>query len=506
MAARIASLPGADIQAIVRTGYGTLKEAAFQLYRIADRQAAAGWLAAVPATSIADLEADRVPAAVQVALTSAGLRALRLPEEVIGSFSDEFLSGMAGEEGRSRRLGDIEASAPQRWVWGWGEREPHLLVMLYAETGRLADWRASAAPGAGSGLQLIHEIRAGDLGDREPFGFFDGASQPRVDWDERRTPNTRLDLDYGNVIARGEFLLGYRNEYDEIGDRPLVEEGSPASDLLPPVRTNPGFRDFGRNGTYLVLRQIAQDVRGFWRFMTETVGPDSAVKLAELMVGRRITGEPLAPPARRAIAGVGPDGRDRQLNNFTYDGDPDGLACPFGAHVRRANPRTGDLPGGRRGVIKETLGRLGLYKPELREDIVASARFHRLLRRGRAYGRVLTPAEAVRPDTADPESGLAFICLNASIGRQFEFVQNAWMVSAKFAGLTGEADPLLGTRADFPAGVRTDGFSTARPNGSRRHLRAVPRFTTVVGGAYFFLPGRRALRYIAAVGASADGR
>jgi deferrochelatase/peroxidase EfeB len=506
MAARIASLPGDDIQALVRSGFGTLSEATFLLCRITDRPAAAAWLGALPVTSVGDLERDRVTQAVQVALTSEGLRALGVPDAALGAFAPEFLSGMAGDEARSRRLGDVGENAPERWDWGWGEREPHLILMLYAETGGLPAWRERFEPGPENGLALVAEIASDDLGGREPFGFNDGASQPSVDWEDRRTPGTRADLDYGNLIAPGEFLLGYRNEYGELTERPLLEDGQPASEQLPPAKGQRAMRDLGRNGSYLVVRDIAQDVRGFWTYMTETAGAASAVKLAELMVGRRMTGEPLAPVSKRTIPGVGPQADDRRLNNFTYDGDPDGFACPLGAHVRRANPRTGDLPGGRRGVPKEILGRLGLYKPELREDVVASARFHRLLRRGRPYGTVLTPADAVRPETPDPGAGLFFACLNANITRQFEFVQNAWMVNAKFAGLSGEADPLLGSRIDFPEGVRTDGFSTVRLNRSMRHLRALPRFTTVVGGAYFFLPGIRALRYFAAAAAAAQPR
>lgn len=488
-----------DIQGLVKTGYGSLKDAVFLLYRVTDPAQASRWLEQARPTSIADLEGAHAATATQLALTSAGLRALGLPGAVIGSFAGEFVSGMAGEESRSRRLGDVAGNAPDLWEWGWGEREPHLMVMLYAQQGGLSAWRSSAAPGDGDGLRLVKEIRSDDLNDHEPFGFFDGASQPWIDWQARRTPNTRSDLDYGNILALGEVLLGYPNEYDELTDRPLVPGGAPAAELLPPAEDQPGFRDAGVNGSYLVIRQIDQHVREFWRYMSGIAGENGAVRLAEMMIGRRMTGEPLVPPARRPIRGVGPDSHDKRLNGFTFASDVDGAACPFGAHIRRANPRTGDLPGGKQGVAKEILGRLGLFKPELRRDVIASARFHRLLRRGRAYGRVLSPAEAILPDTPDPRSGLSFVCLNANITRQFEFVQNAWLVNPKFGGLTGEGDPLLGSRSDFPAGHRTDSFSTARPNGATRRLRELPRFTTVRGGAYFFLPSLSALRYIAAV-------
>ena len=47
---------------------------------------------------------------------------------------------------------------------------------------------------------------------------------------------------------------------------------------------------------------------------------------------------------------------------------------------------------------------------------------------------------SIRPRT-DPKTGIHFLCLNANIARQFEFIQGAWIANAKFAALTGEQDP-----------------------------------------------------------------
>jgi deferrochelatase/peroxidase EfeB len=81
---------------------------------------------------------------------------------------------------------------------------------------------------------------------------------------------------------------------------------------------------------------------------------------------------------------------------------------------------------------------------------MSSVRFHRILRRGREYGPRLSPSDALAPAPPnDPERGLHFVCLNANILRQFEFLQNAWIVNTKFSALTGESDPLLWkSRAD----------------------------------------------------------
>jgi hypothetical protein len=70
-------------------------------------------------------------------------------------------------------------------------------------------------------------------------------------------------------------------------------------------------------------------------------------------------------------------------------------------------------------------------------------------------------------------------------------------MSTKFDGLTEESDPLLGNRQPIPGCPVTDAFSLPQGDGTRRHIRGLPQVVTVRGGAYFFLPGIRALRYFA---------
>ena len=136
------------------------------------------------------------------------------------------------------------------------------------------------------------------------------------------------------------------------------------------------------------------------------------------------------------------------------------------------------------------------------DDTIASARFHRILRRGREYGTKIDRQAALDLTTPDPEAGLQFICLNANIARQFEFVQGAWLASAKFADLTGEQDPLLGNREPFPTPPmsetleRTDSFTRPVAEPACRRAAGLPQFVTVKGGAYFFMPGLRALKWI----------
>jgi Dyp-type peroxidase family len=240
----------------------------------------------------------------------------------------------------------------------------------------------------------------------------------------------------------------------------------PADLLFARQGSSSGWRDLGRNGSYLVFRQLSQDVARFWNFV-DTVArangagdPDARVRLAAKMVGRWPSGAPLVKS---------PDRDDPSLkrdNNFSYAAsDPHGFACPIGAHIRRCNPR-------------DSLG----DDPDMAR---AAANRHRLLRRGRLYGDRI--ADPLVDD--GQERGLHFICLNADIERQFEFVQQTWINNPMFGGVNGEVDPLMGTQDGR-------GTYTIPEDPLRTRIHGVPRFVHVKGGAYFFLPGMAALRYV----------
>ena len=497
------SVDFSDIQALVRYAHGPLTEACFFLLRIADRGAARAWLRVA---QIANARAEPAPStpdtALHIAFTAEGLRALGVSEAVIAGFSAEFLSGMAGEASRSRRLGDIGASAPGSWEWGRDGTTPHLAVMLYAKSGKLEVLKSSVTDQSWrAAFELVRCLSTTTVDGREPFGFRDGISQPQLDWARTRAANgDALERDYGNLVALGEFLLGYRNEYGKYTDRPLIDPGTdPNAAGLPAAEDAPELRDLGRNGTYLILRQLRQDVRGFWRFLDKQASSNRAERerLATSMVGRTLEGVPVMPLMTRSIAGIEPGSDDAKSNQFTFDAHPGGTRGPFGAHIQRANPRTADLPPGTKGFLSRLIKVFGFNRQTIRDDMIASARFHRILRRGRDYGPYLPPDDALRPGASDEDRGLHFICLVANISRQFEFVQNAWVMSTKFNGLSGESDPLLGNRQPIPGCPVTSSFSMPREGKPPDCLVGVPQFVTVRGGAYFFLPGVRALRYLA---------
>ena len=274
-------------------------------------------------------------------------------------------------------------------------------------------------------------------------------------------------------------------------------------------------------------------MRGFWRWVgaeAERVGVDPTA-LAEAMVGRRMSGAAL-PDIETGLDLPGVDPADRGVNGFVFDADPDGLSCPIGAHIRRANPRTGDAPPGAEGAIDNILATLGLTArwqrtptsstlpweenntvwPYLRreDDAIASARFHRILRRGREYGTKIDRQAALDLATPDPEAGLQFICLNAPSTSLASSSSCRARGSARRQvrrpdRRTGPAarQPGAVSRASYEREAGAHGQLHARP---RRRARlpsreqgALPQFVTVKGGAYFFMPGLAALRWIASL-------
>src|SRR5262249_13442914 len=153
-------------------------------------------------------------------------------------------------------------------------------------------------------------------------------------------------------------LLGYRNEYGKFTERPLLEDDATTNELLAALDA-PGKKDLGRNGTYLVVRQLEQDVRKFWQFIDKQASGDASErdKLAAAMVGRKVDGDPRVPIRNEPIQGI--DKEQASKNQFTFDDDPAGARCPFGAHVRRANPRNADFPERPANVLKKLITILG---------------------------------------------------------------------------------------------------------------------------------------------------
>jgi deferrochelatase/peroxidase EfeB len=249
-------------------------------------------------------------------------------------------------------------------------------------------------------------------------------------------------------------------------------EGRGRAQGLKPEGAPEGFLNFGLNGSYLVVRELRQNVAAFWNSVHDGAAkirahdPSAthvtAQWLAERIVGRNIDGHLLCP------GGLLPADEDKRPQNdfgFFRD-DPRGRGCPLGSHVRRGNPRD------------------GLAKDEAAaQTLLDAANNHRILRRGRKYG---TTIKDPRQDDHQ-ERGLLFICLNTDIARQFEFVQQTWILNSNFATLFDETDPLVGPKGHFTI-----------PEQPLRRIVEVATFIRMAGGEYFFLPSIPALNYLAA--------
>jgi Dyp-type peroxidase family len=452
-----------DVQGLFARGFGNLRAAAFLLLGIEDAEGARRWLGRVNA-EITSAQARPGNRALNIAFTSHGLERLGLDRDALRQFSNEFVTGMTTPH-RTRILGDLDENAPARWEWG-GPGGPSIdaVLLLYAlDDGVLAPLEVEQTRAlADGGIGLVRRLGTADLDGFEPFGFRDGISQPFVERLSKTGPPE-------NTIRAGEFLLGYTNEYGLYTDRPLLDPAADSAGVLPRDAAGSGRADLGRNGSYLVFRQLRQDVAAFWRFVdAATRKPDGSsdrsarLRLAAKMVGRWPSGAPLT------LVPVADDPALAQANDFAYhEVDRRGTRCPIGSHIRRSNPRDSLDP--RPGSA----------------DSFAINRRHRLLRRGREYGPPLPIDEALAGDD-DADRGLHFICLNANIARQFEFVHHTWLNNPKFDGLYDDADPL------FAAGA-----FTVPTEGVRERVTDVPRFVSTKGGAYFFLPGLAALRYLA---------
>jgi len=206
------------------------------------------------------------------------------------------------------------------------------------------------------------------------------------------------------------------------------------------------------------------------------------VWLAARCVGRWPSGAPLA---------LTPDTDSPRLGDrdaFLYKDDPDGFACPLGAHVRRVNPRD-------------------VIKPYATAQSLSMSESHRLLRRGRAFGTALfDPAVLTDPanlaglkallELADDGNarGVHFFCVNASIASQFEFVQQTWCNNPRFGGLNDNKDPISGDNARTG---QSPSHMTIPQQPFRVRTAALPRFVKVRAGAYLFMPSLTALRFLA---------
>lgn len=424
-----------DIQGMLLRGRPDIYYGVYMLFRVDDPEAVKRSLrTALPkVTTAADWESPR-PFTLNIAFTYSGFETLGVPPDSLTSFADEFREGMAA---RNVVLGDVGTSDPQHWIAPFGSQDVHIGVVISSHCVDGLDEPVSVAQRL-DGVTMIYRLDAGALPTgREHFGFRDGIGGPHV------IGSTNQPRPGQDEVMPGEFIHGYE---DELGNLSV----GPTPDVL------------ARSGTYLALRQLHTDVVAFRHYLRDNArSPDDEELLAAKMVGRWRSGAPLALSPEHDDPELGAD--PQRNNDFRYyDDDLNGLRTPRGCHIRRANPR------------------------DSLKDSIVSTNLHRVVRRSAAYGPML-PDGALEDD--DVERGLILSFMGASLARQFEFVQQVWVNDGDFVGLGNEKDPLAGDN---------DGTGTytipAKP--LRRRLSALPRFVTVRGGEYFYLPGIAAMTWL----------
>jgi len=460
-----------DIQGMVTRGYGKLMDTAYLMLKVDNAENAKSWIKKVlPQVDSADVSTP-VSKTLHLAFTASGLLALGMEQDNVDRFPIPFREGIVTEN-RSRILGDYGDNDPDTWRWGGKDSNLHLLLILHAKDkesldallGEQYQWIEQSG-----GVSVIKDIRGYQRADgKEPFGFHDGISQPTIKGSGR--PGAE-----GNIVEAGEFLLGHKNEHGEYPYSPLLKKEQGNIALLADDAAGSGEKDLGHNGTFLVYRQMEQYVDKFWKFMEEktknpdgTVNEEAKVKLASKCVGRWPSGASLVNFPDHDPGG------SMANDDFGYaELDPHGDRCPIGSHLRRNNPRDA----------------FRWYNAKQPQKV---SNRHRIVRRGRIYQM---PPEYGQEKG---EEGLHFICFNANLELQFEFIQHAWANNNQVRFVNNDVDVIIGVPAEGNPN-NAKGQFTIQGQPTNEFVENWEPFVRIRGGQYFFFPSISVLNYLTTI-------
>lgn len=265
----------------------------------------------------------------------------------------------------------------------------------------------------------------------EHFGFADGISQPLfVKRDIVKAQTTGCDFSQWDPRAPLDILL-------------VKDHNGKTEDSY---------------GSYLVYRKLEQNVKGFRQDQTKlaeelTINNDLA---GALVVGRFADGTPVTKSDIPTYATT-------PTNNFNYDHDVTATKCPFHAHIRKTNPR-GDT-----GRVESSPGF---------DEALTVERAHRIARRAVSYGQ--------SDPTQEPEtgSGLLFLCFQANIENQFNFMQSRWANPTRFVEVGVGPDPVIGQGS---GSERTQKWPTKWSEEDTQEY-GFDLWVKLQGGEYFFAP------------------
>ena len=465
----------ADVQGNILRGYTRKPHVRYLILEVADPSAARRWLAdsvsgrnGVPQITSGDWGENKPETCFNIGLTYEGLRALGTPSASLKMFPNEFVEGMTA---RAWKLGDVGPSAPETWPKPFNEpKRIHLIATIYAKrVDQLNDVQERAVADKKKAWTLL-DTREGcsfpDKRDRDRvhFGYLDNITQPRFEGvpDSQRHPDRQPKAPLGTV------LLGHKTNLEGL----MWQVPQPEA--------------LGHNGTFNAFRVLEQDVEGFEKYLDwaasellehpqvdELLPPGAEEKIGQVLpiegrrgalreivaanlCGRWRDGTPLA------LSADAPD-PEVDLTDFDYGRDS---RCPYGAHIRRCNPRGGQIV----------------------QRIANNSR--RLVRRGVPYGPRYDRTSARVLD--EPERGLLGNFIGASLGAQFEAMSYDWLnLGLQDPRITGSNDPISG--ANDPD---TGWFDLPLKSGTTIRLQGLPRFVRTRGGAYTFLPSLSAIRFL----------
>jgi deferrochelatase/peroxidase EfeB len=398
---------------------------------------------------------------LNLGITWPGLIALEIKDRVPTISFKSFGAFTAGAAERAKLVGDTGASAPQTWIGGFGKGSDHVLMTLHAISPEaLASYsdRLSALFPEGGAFREIwrgNGMALTEMKEGKPvpttkvhFGYTDGISMTTIRGGPERYPP-----DHQQPCEPWLFVL--RDEAENY----FVPEP----------------HELGLNGSFACFKIIMTDVVGFENFLQSNKDKIDPELLAAKICGRWRNGVPLAlSPETDSPAGGIPT---EQLNDYEYvnadgSGDPKGLRCPVGAHMRRINPRGQPVTGqGEPGGSNNT---------------------HRLIRRGMPYGPAYDPTQPYD----GVERGLLGYFINSSIENQYEFVLGHWVNDSEFAGAVRlhpkSRDPMIGTQDPAESIFVIPQASGAPPI----KITGLQSFITTKAAAYCFLPSVTAIKFI----------
>jgi Dyp-type peroxidase family len=463
----MSKLNASDIQGFTLRGYNMPYARYSFLEFNAPADARALLLQLLPFVTTGQLWDKKPQSTLNLAFTHRALTALELPLATLVSFPVEFQLGM---KARAQILGDTGVNAPDRWESLWSDNI-HAWVAIHGLSLDAVEQQFQGVQTllqSTGGARLLESQDAcslcvgGQFNTKEHFGYTDGFGNPDyLGICRSAQPGQGKLAPDGKTwvpLATGELLLGYA---DEAGERPVC----PVPHL------------FGMNGTFMVYRKIRQRVGAFRKFLKHWASRYGAgdefakEKLASKFMGRWRDGTPVELSPDRMDQSIVQD--PNRSTNFLYGDDAGGTRCPLGAHIRRVNPR--DAFGFEGRLIHR----------------------RRISRRGLPYGPA-APPEETREGQDDhavdsTDRGILFMALNASLARQFEFVQQQWISYGNDARIGNEKDLLLG---HHEAGDRYSIQGDRSATNPALFCTGLPNFTELRGGEYFFIPSITALEML----------